>query len=67
MKISVNDENYEILDDSNLTSLLILLGMKDLKGWALALNEKVIAKSDFDQTKLIEGDRVILIQATQGG
>ncbi|OUU27263.1 MAG: thiamine biosynthesis protein ThiS [Verrucomicrobia bacterium TMED44] len=67
MKISVNDENYEILDDSNLTSLLNLLGMKDLKGWALALNEKVIAKSDFDQTKLIEGDRVILIQATQGG
>lgn len=67
MKISVNDENYEILDDSNLTSLLNSLGMKDLKGWALALNEKVIAKSDFDQTKLIEGDRVILIQATQGG
>tara|TARA_B100001093_G_C26385604_1_gene824873 strand:- start:435 stop:638 length:204 start_codon:yes stop_codon:yes gene_type:complete len=67
MKISVNEENYEILDDSNLTSLLNLLGMKDLKGWALALNEKVIAKSDFDQTKLIEGDRVILIQATQGG
>jgi sulfur carrier protein len=67
MKISVNDEDIEILDDSNLISLLNSLGMKDLKGWALALNEKVIAKSDFDKTKLIEGDRVILIQATQGG
>ena len=39
----------------------------DLRGWAVAINEDVIPRQDFENTFLSEGDRVLLIQATQGG
>jgi thiamine biosynthesis protein ThiS len=43
------------------------LGKEDLRGWAVAVNGNIISKYDFEKTFLCEEDRVILIQATQGG
>jgi thiamine biosynthesis protein ThiS len=47
--------------------LLQKLGKDFSKGWAVAVNESIIPKHDFDNTFLFDKDRVILIQATQGG
>ncbi len=63
----MNDESYEVSDGSNLFSLVKELGKDDLSGWAVAINETVIPKSLLKSTLLSENDRVLLIQATQGG
>ena len=67
MKILLNDESYEVSDGSSLFSLVKELGKDDLSGWAVAINETVIPKSLLESTLLSENDRVLLIQATQGG
>ena len=67
MKILLNDNNLEISETTSLDILLNDLGQDDLRGWAVAINEDVIPRQDFENTFLSEGDRVLLIQATQGG
>ena len=67
MKILLNDHNLEISETTSLDILLNDLGQDDLRGWAVAINEDVIPRQDFESTFLSEGDRVLLIQATQGG
>lgn len=54
-------------EQSTVSSLLDELEMSDLRGWAIAVNENVIPTDDLSGQKLFEGDRVILVQATQGG
>jgi thiamine biosynthesis protein ThiS len=41
--------------------------MKDFSGWAIALNEEVVPFDEIKEKSLNEGDRLILVQATQGG
>lgn len=67
MKILLNDENYEIAESTSITMLFQKLGKDDMRGWAVAVNESIIPKQDYDNTFLFDEDRVILIQATQGG
>lgn len=67
MKILLNDHILEISETTSLDILLNDLGQDDPRGWAVAINEDVIPRQDFENTFLSEGDRVLLIQATQGG
>ena len=67
MKILLNDENFEIRTGSSMASFLKALGKEDLNGWAVAINEVVVPSGEFENTFLAEGDRVLFIQATQGG
>ena len=67
MRISVNDETREIPEGSTLSNLLTSLALEDLRGWAVAINEQVIPSEEMNTRKLFEGDRILLIQATQGG
>tara|TARA_B100000212_G_scaffold123725_1_gene92850 strand:+ start:1956 stop:2159 length:204 start_codon:yes stop_codon:yes gene_type:complete len=67
MRILVNEEGRELPEGSTLSNLLDALSMKDLRGWAVAVNEQVIPSDEMSLRELIEGDRVLLIQATQGG
>ena len=67
MKVFVNDDSKEIPAGSSLHSLLNDIGMKEFSGWAIALNEEVVPIAEIKQKSLNEGDRLILVQATQGG
>lgn len=67
MRIFFNDEPRKLSQTSTLESLLDELGVKNLKGWAIALNETIVPKSKLPEILLSEGDRILLIQATQGG
>ena len=67
MRISVNDESREIPEGSTLSNLLTSLALEDLRGWAVAINEQVIPSEEMNARKLFEGDRILLIKATQGG
>ena len=67
MKVLLNDETRELNGKATVGSLLEEIELTDLAGWAVAVNEQVIAKDETLDYQLSEGDRVILIQATQGG
>ena len=67
MKVLLNDETRELNGKATVGSLLEEIELSDLAGWAVAVNEQVIAKDEPVDYELSEGDRVILIQATQGG
>ena len=67
MKIFVNDEPKEVSEGTSLQSLSNELVTTDSKGWAFALNDSIIPKANLEKTLLREGDRILLIQATQGG
>jgi len=67
MKVFVNDNPEEVEENCSLESLKDNLGLINSKGWAIALNESIVTKDKHPITFLSEGDRIILIQATQGG
>ena len=67
MNIYVNDELKKVDSGLSLKSLLIDIGMVEISGRAIALNEHVVPVEEIEGEYLSDGDRLILIQATQGG
>ena len=67
MKVFVNDAPQELTEGTSLATLLKQLGLLETKGWAFAVNESVVKKSSLEDTILANGDKILLIQATQGG
>ncbi len=54
MKILLNDEIHEVSGGIYIVSLTKELGKDDLSGWAVAINETVVPKSDLESTLLSE-------------
>ena len=67
MRVFLNDEARELSGNATVGHLLDEIQLGDLAGWAVAVNESVIARDETLEYELSEGDRVILVQATQGG
>lgn len=68
MNIILNGNNQDINEGANLLSLLKQFKVNDDKpGVAVALNNEVISKPEWDHIKLNENDRIEIIQAVQGG
>jgi len=66
MKLLVNSEPKQF-SGKNLFQLLESLHMTNTNGIALAVNDKVIAKSNWADFQLNNNDKVLIIKATQGG
>lgn len=67
MEIKINNQLKTVDDQSTLDSIVFsVLGEKQ-KGIAVALNDKVVAKNNWSETKLRSNDNVLIIKATQGG
>jgi sulfur carrier protein len=67
MTILVNDESREIGAPATLAQFMESLGLKSLDGVAAALNDCVVPRSAWGARPLADGDRLLLIQAAQGG
>jgi len=67
VNISLNDETREVSDGCNLDEALNTLGFSSTNGCAVALNEEVIPRENWVRRKLVNGDRILIVQATQGG
>lgn len=67
MRIHVNDTPSEVADSSTLADLARDLGLATRRGVAVAINDAVIPRSAWPAHALSDGDRVLVIQATQGG
>jgi sulfur carrier protein len=67
MKVFLNDEARELAGETTVGELLKDTDLSSLAGWAVAVNEQVVPREETADYELDEGDRVILVQATQGG
>lgn len=66
MKIWVNQNEYQSTS-SNLLALLEELEKATKTGIAVAINNKIITKSAWAHTPIVENDKITIITATQGG
>lgn len=67
MDITVNNEPLQISDTCSITQLLQDHVQQKPEGIAVAVNQSVIPKSEWENTFIASGDTIILIKATQGG
>lgn len=67
MNVFINDEPRELNQGTTLEGLSQELGLETQMGWAIALNDLIIPKESHLKSILRDGDRVLIIKATQGG
>ncbi len=67
MKIKVNNKEKIMPENISITELVKLLNYSDTVGIALALEQEVVPKSEWDKTFLKDGANITIIQATCGG
>ena len=66
VKITVNENLIQLDEQSNIEQLLTVLE-SPLKGSAIAVNQKIISRSEWVNYQLHENDQVSLFQAIAGG
>ncbi|MBN8217370.1 MAG: sulfur carrier protein ThiS [Spirochaetes bacterium] len=66
-QIYVNDEPRKIEADATLHALLLELALAERKGIAVAVNDEIAPRERWGERALAPGDRVLILQATQGG
>ncbi|HEY8400003.1 MAG TPA: sulfur carrier protein ThiS [Cytophagaceae bacterium] len=67
MDIIINNELKQIGNNVSLSGLLADLKLLSQKGIAVAINDIVIPKAEWDTYSIQEKDKVTIIRATQGG
>ena len=67
MQIEINNETKTITENFSAQQVFELLQIQNTNGYALAINNTVVPKSKWNETILKENDKVLVIQATQGG
>jgi sulfur carrier protein len=66
MKATVNGTPRDLPSEMTIAALLEMLGSSRL-GVAVARNEQVVRRCDYDSDRVREGDRVEIITAVAGG
>jgi len=67
MNIRVNDQARRVAPEATLLDLLRELALAERKGVAVAINDTVVSRAEWPARPLAEADRVLVIQAAQGG
>ena len=67
MEITVNNQAITVQSKLKLSDYLASKNLSKARGIAVAVNEQVIAKNDWNGYELIPHDKVLIIHATQGG
>ena len=67
MEITVNQQNYSVSDVCCLQQMVDTVLLQYTKGIAIAVNQEIIAKSNWETYFLKPGDNLTIIKATQGG
>jgi len=67
LRVQVNDLDRTVPQGTRLLSLLEELALAGRLGLAVALNAAVVPRAHWADQKLHEGDRILIIQASQGG
>ncbi len=65
--VHVNDQPHTVPKGAKLQGLLEGMALSARQGMAVAVNDRVVPRACWDEQALHEGDRVLVIQASQGG
>lgn len=66
MKATINGQLRDLPDELTVSALLDLLG-SPRTGIAVARNDRVVRRAEYDIDRLLDGDRVEIITAVAGG
>ncbi len=66
MKATINGHPRDLPDELTVSALLDLLG-SPRAGIAVARNDRVVRRTEYDTDRLRDGDRVEIITAVAGG
>ncbi len=66
MYIRVNNETQEITENTSIQNLVDQLKIS-INGIAIAINNTVIKKSEWNTTVINNNDDILIIKSTQGG
>jgi sulfur carrier protein len=66
VKATINGENRELPEELTVGRLLEMLGAPRT-GIAVACNDRVVRRDEYDRAQLQEGDRIEIIKAAAGG
>lgn len=64
--VNVNNTAHTFNSPSNLHDLLTQLDISE-KGIAVAVDNQIISKNDWNRRELTGGENILIIRATQGG
>jgi len=67
MIVYVNNEPRELTAPATLHELLAACQLPSLRGMAIAVNNRVIARASWEVHPLQSGDKIMLIRASKGG
>lgn len=67
MQITINNHAYTFDEETTLENAVDSLQLEEKKGIALALNEEIIPRSEWNKTTLFDEDKIIIIGAVAGG
>ncbi|MGB0883368.1 MAG: sulfur carrier protein ThiS [Flavobacteriales bacterium] len=67
MQVIVNQKPIEISETHSLSDLIQVLELKSSSGIAIALDQNIIPKSDWERTILKANQHIQIITASQGG
>ena len=67
MKLIINNIIHEFDENTSLEKAIETLELKEANGIALALNEEIIPRSEWQKTHLLDEDKIIIIGAVAGG
>ena len=68
IQIVVNGEPREVPVELSIGALISKLGREpEMRGIAVAVNDRVVRRADWAEVVVQEGDRVEIITASQGG
>jgi sulfur carrier protein len=67
LAVRVNDEPRIVAAGATLADLAREIGATERKGVAIAVNDGVVPRAVWPAHALADGDRVLVIRATQGG
>jgi sulfur carrier protein len=67
VEVSINDENFQFPVSGTLADVLPLLHIGSPDGIAIAVNDQVIPRNEWEGYALRTRDKVFVIRATQGG
>ena len=67
MTVYVNNKPFEFTSTISVEELLSKAEINATQGVAIAVNNKVVPKKEWNKFSLKESDKIIIIKATQGG
>lgn len=67
MTVSVNGKLMELSDEITLSLALREVGITSFSGVAIAINNHILKKEEWDSQKLKPQDIIVMIRASQGG